>query len=206
MTAKYFLKYFTAESLDTATAAAMQYFSCLSDQLLIEVKREGNEVIPYIVLAVCLKERNPDEIKNINGSFRLYYESDGVYIEVYPNRGAGKPNERETLTEYVNRKSIRQLNIPELLNVLEAGEGRAMTGPPQTEVILGEDVEAGISENDMEGTIKFLPPDENGSKIGIEEVREKIRKRGIVFGVDEKALERAMAEKEYGKIYRSPEG
>jgi uncharacterized protein (DUF342 family) len=114
--------------------------------------------------------------------------------------------EREKIAFHVNRKAIRQLNIPELVGILEAGEGRALIGPPQTEVILGEEVEAGFGENDMEGTIKFLPPDENGPKISRAEIVEKIRKHGIVFGLDEKALEQAIAEKEYGKVYLIAKG
>jgi uncharacterized protein (DUF342 family) len=198
---KRFPKYFTAASKETALAAAAEFFQCQKDQIFAEVKREGNDVLPWTLLTYCLEGKDLSAIENINGSFKLYYENDGVYLEIYPNRGAGTKLDRETITAYVNRKTIRLLNIPEMLVILDAGEGRAQIGPVQSEIILGEDVEVDLGENDMEGLIKFLPPDKGGSQIALHEVKDRIRKRGIVFGLDEQALAQALSEKNYGKSY-----
>lgn len=195
------VKFFTASSEEEAIEKACRFFNTKKENLFTIVKRQGNEVLPWLVLVYDMEGTSMAALENINSSFKLYYEPDGVYLEIYPSRGSGiKPN-RDEISSYVQRKNIRLLNTTDMLKILEAGEGQAKIGPPQGEILLGEDIVAFTEQSDMEGYIRFLPPDEGGPSISLEEVKEKIKKSGILYGVDEEALQEAIAEKQYGKKY-----
>lgn len=194
-------KFFTAESLEEANEKACQFFNTSKENIFTVVKRQGSEVLPWLILAYSIEGTGVTALENVNGSFKLYYESDGVYLEIYPSRGRGLKLNREDVSAYVQRKNIRMLNTTDMLKILEEGEGQAKIAPPQGEILLGEDVVVLTEQSDMEGYIIFLPPDKGGSSISMEEVKEKIKKSGVLYGIDESALQKAVEEKQYGKKY-----
>lgn len=189
-------KYFSAADYDSAVSTAKEYFK--KEDIFIETAREGNEMTPWFVLAVA---GSVSDIENMDGFFQLYYEEDGTYLEIYPNRGAGISINREKVTGYLSRKSISMIDSAEVLTLIEKKYGRAKIAPPQNEKLVGEDVEVEIASGDMEASIRLLPPDEGGTVLSANDIKTKITAAGVCFGVDEAAIEDAISEKKYGKTY-----
>lgn len=64
-----------------------------------------------------------------------------------------------------------------------------------------EQVTVEISKNKMYGIISYKEPGKGGKLLTLEEVREQIQKKGIVFGIDEKAIQDSFDNKRYGFKY-----
>ena len=73
-------KYFSADSLEAAEAKAEAWFSCKKDELEIEIIKGSEEDPNWQILAL---DGMPGELANADARYNLYYESDGVYLEIY---------------------------------------------------------------------------------------------------------------------------
>ncbi|MCL1828981.1 MAG: FapA family protein [Oscillospiraceae bacterium] len=193
------MKYFSGSDFSEISKSAASYFSCDEAALYIFTVSEGTEESERLMLAIHTPD-NPGE-KNFDGGFNLFYEEDGVYFELYHAKGRGLPLEPEAVRAHVMRKAISRLDAQKLSDTLTAGFGRVVIGPAQEENILNEDVQLSVSKDEMEATIRFLPPEARGGKISLGEIQERIKAADIKFGMSSLKLGEALKEKDYGKEY-----
>lgn len=194
-------KYFKADDITAAVGAAEAYFGQKKDAFLTEVIDEGGEGRPYTVLAVYSPIKTFAE--NMAGSFKLYFESDGVYLEIYKKRGNGASLATEQVMAYLLRKKLFGLDSAVVLELLEHGAGRARVAPWQEEQLIGEEIEVTVSQDEMEAAIVFSEPDKGGKLLTELEIITKLKSAGIVFGLDKEAISACTAaDKVYGKRYK----
>ena len=144
----------------------------------------------------------------IDAGINLFFERDGVYLEVCPFVGGGRPVKVDETIEYLNRKAIVQVDMGTALkyiNDISCGV-RVKIAPAQGERILAEDIVAWYSADEMEGYMRFLPPEEGGEKLTVIKISEKLKQAGIVFGVSPMSLGEASRERAYGKQYTVARG
>jgi len=192
-------KYFTASSRDDAEAAACTFFACGKESLTIEIisgDREGETT--WEILAI---KGTPSETSNMDASFSIYYEADGVYLEIYPERGKGVDLDRNALMLHLSRKKIVDLNISSVQSIPEKDGGRAKIAMSQTEVKYGEDISVSIADNELEATARLLAPEPGGQAIELTDAKQKLTEAGVVHGIDETALVEFLAAKEYGEPF-----
>lgn len=186
-------KYFQAPDRETAEQAAERYFGQIG--LFIEVAQEGQETVDWLLLAAR------DRPRYVDGSFALYFEPGGVFLEVYPARGGRDEVRREDVSEYIKRKGLTGLQDEEVAYLLSVGRGRVRIAPAQEEKLLGEEVAVTVAPDAMRATFRILAPDPGGAPVSSGDVTAAAGAAGVVYGIDETAVYEALRSREYDKEY-----
>jgi len=189
-------KYFTAQNKEAAEAEALAYFECGAGELTIDViggDEEGSESLQILAL-----KGSPGEINQMDAFFGLYYEDDGVYLELYAARGSGKSLEGGDLISHLGRKKISNLSIPAAQALLEKGSGREKIAAAQTEYVYGEDLSVVIAGSDLEASARLLPPEPDATLLTLESAKQRLLEAGVSHGIDDAALTALLEAKEYG--------
>ena len=187
---------FIAESQGAAEVMAAAYFKCDASRLIFEVI-SGKEGSPE--WQIFAYSGTKGELSNIDAGFGLFYEADGVFLELYMEKGSGDPIDIVALSQHLARKKITGYNEGAVQNLVLKRLGRAKIAPAQQEYFFGEDIVVEVPQYDMEARVKLLAPEPGGAPIGLETAKEKLVQAGIVNGLDEKELQRVLDEKNYGE-------
>ena len=166
-------KYFTAGSREAVEQMAITHFACGKEQLTIDIisgDQEGET--EWQILAI---QGTPASNNNLNAFYAVYYEPDGVYLEVYEERGAGTDLDRNELMQHLNRKRIVDLSLSTVQNLLEKKSGRARIAMTQKEYRYGEDMSVEISSDDLEATARLLAPEPGGPVLDFETAKNKLK-------------------------------
>ena len=123
--------------------------------------------------------------KDVNGYTTITMESDGVYLTVFPPIGKGN---RITLDD-VKRELVKNkvsVENPILLNqaVAQLGKPHRIVAPKANNQ--QEQVFVEISDDEMVAKVTVVPPQtENDHFTTIDDVRDALKRRNIVYGIDE---------------------
>ena len=125
-------------------------------------------------------------LKDVNGYTTITTESDGVYLTVFPPSGKGNRVTLEDVKKELQKYGIRVDN-PAILNqaVTQA------TGKPQKVTSskpdgLQEQVFVEINDDEMQAKVTVVPPQsENDHFATIDDVSNTLKRRNVVYGVDE---------------------
>ena len=190
-------KYFSAEGREAAEALAEAFFGCDKGLITSEViseKEEGGR--PHCqILALTGTHR---ELENMDAGFDVFFEKDGVYLELYKERGKGKPIEGAAVTRHFNRKNINKLDGAAAQALIAARRGRAKIAPPQQEFFYGEDIKVEITNDESEAWATLLAPELGGESLGFKEAKQKIISAGVTHGLSEQAIKGLLEAKAYG--------
>jgi len=190
-------KYFTAESRETAEKAAATYFKCGMEALTIDVlKGDAEEDKEWFILAI---EGTPASNNNMNAFYNVFYESDGVYLEIYHERGAGDELDRAALMQHLVRKKIVELSISSVQSISEKSEGRTRIAMTQTEHTYGEDMSVEVASDELSATARLLAPEPGGMPIKIETAKNRLAEAGVSHGIDMVDLTMLIESKEYNE-------
>jgi Predicted polymerase, most proteins contain PALM domain, HD hydrolase domain and Zn-ribbon domain len=137
--------------------------------------------------------------ENMDAAYGLYYQADGVFLEVLPPQGFGRQLNVEALIDYVKRKGLSGLAENTLRELVNVGYGRARVAPAQHEKILNEEARVLISSDEMSAGILLLPPEEGGRQVTMEDLQAVLKGRHVSFGVQEEKLKQLLEERPYGK-------
>jgi hypothetical protein len=163
---------------------------------IISGEADGDEL--WQILAI---NATHEEARNMNAFYGVYYEGDGVYLELYEARGGGKSLDDQELMYHLGRKNIVNLAVQAVQNLTKDGMGRAKIALPQTEVVYGEDINVVVAGNEMEASVRLLPPEENGKAMTIDSAKIRLLEAGVTHGVDESALISLIESKKYNQPY-----
>ena len=190
-------KYFTANSREAAEQMATSYFACGKEALTIDILKGDQEgETEWQILAIT---GTPASNNNMNAFFTVYYETDGVYLEIYEERGAGADLDRNELMQHLSRKRIVDLSISSVQSISEKGGGRARVAITQTEHIYGEDLSVEISGDDLEAYARLLAPEPGGPALTLEAAKSKLTEAGVLHGIDLIELTTLIETKEYNE-------
>jgi len=190
-------KYFTAPNREAAEALAIAYFACGKEALTFDVisgEQEGDENCQLLAIAGTVAET-----KNMNAEFAVYYEEDGVFLELYPARGAGDDLDRNALMQHLNRKRIVDLSLSSVQSLAEKNSGRARVAMTQTEYFYGEDISVEIDDRGLEANVRMLAPEPGGPALELDAAKAKLKEAGVSHGVDDVALITFLNAREYGE-------
>jgi len=203
-------KYFTADTQIAAEEMALAYFKCSRNELTIDVisgqdavepgedGSGGVKAEPWTVVAI---QGSSAEISQMDAFFKIYYEPDSVYLEIYEQRGSGNKIDSQDIIHYVNRKNIAGLSVPAIQGLVEEGFGRARIAPQQVEYIYGEDMTVVVTGDELEASVRLLEPEPGGKLMTVDDVKQKLREADVTHGVDEEAANAWLGRKEYGEPF-----
>ena len=188
-------RYFTAESNEAAVAKAEEYFGCGRERIYFEEISDSEEGKPTELFAFVGTKA---ELSNMNAGFGIYYESDGVYLELYEARGAGMHLDSKALSQHLTRKSISACSDSAVQTLLHSHKGRVKIAPAQKEYIYGEDIIIEVPADELEARIELLEPEPGGPSLEFEAAKQKLLLAGISNGLDEMELKTVLYKKSYG--------
>jgi len=188
-------KYFTAESRDAAVAIAVSYFGCNEEDITFEIISEGEEAGACQLEAIV---GSKGEIANMDAHYGVFYENDGVYLELYRERGLGNKLDNNDLMQHLSRKNICELNMSAVQALTLATMGRVKIAKPQKEQIYGESISINITADEQSVSATLYAPEPGGPMLSIEAARKKLSEAGVTHGLDEQALSMFLEEKDYG--------
>ena len=190
-------KYFTAESREAAEAKAATHFACGKESLTIDIIKGDQEgETEWEILAI---QGTPAANNNMNAFYNVFYEPDGVYLEIYPERGAGSDLDRSALMQHLSRKKIVDLSISSVQEISEKGGGRNRIAMTQQEYIYGEDMSVEVSGDELEVTARLLAPEPGGPAIQLEMAKSRLTEAGVSHGIDLVDLTTLIETKEYNE-------
>ena len=170
------------------------YFACGRDGIIFEDFGKAGEDASAHVIAFHGKSV---EFDNIDAGFGIIYDSDGVYLEIFKERGAGTPLDRAAAASYIRRKNISNLDENIYKTVVLGAAGRFKLAPPQQEFFVGEDITVEISKDESEARVRLLAPEPGGAAIGFDAAKEKIVQAGVAHGLDERVLADFLERQDY---------
>jgi len=191
-------KYFSADSRVAAETKAETFFGVGASEIVFENAGPDEESVPVLILALTGKR---EELQNADASYGLYYEDDGVYLEIYRERGAGATLAVQALSKHISRKNINGLDPQAVQAIVAQKSGRKKIAAAQREHIYGEDLTIEITKDEMKVFARLLEPDFGGAALEIDAARKKIEEAGVTNGIDANALKTFLEAKDYGEPF-----
>jgi len=187
-------KYFTAGNFEAAAGLATDYFGCNQEEITFEQISDSADTEEIQLIAIYGTHR---EVVNMDASFGIYYESDGVYLEIYKERGAGYKLEINELTKYLERKKIISLNNEAVNNLVNSTFGRVKIAAAQEQHIIGEDLCVIIPDDELKASVVLQAPEPGGRPLSFDDARKIVAGAGVSHGIDEAALRQVIESKIY---------
>ena len=189
-------RFFTADSREAAEDMAVEYFDCDKGDIVFELLSGDEESSEWSLFAFS---GTKGQLADFNAAFGLYYETDGVYLELYRERGLGVELDRIALAQYLVRKNLTRYDEGAVQLLLIERSGRAKIAPAQEEYFFGEDIIIEIPQYELEARVVLLPPEPGGAEMEYETAKQKVLQTGVNHGLDEQALKLVLEEKKYNE-------
>lgn len=133
-------------------------------------------------------------MRSVSGDtyFRLEYEDDGIYITVSPSKEGPSKEDELNLLSYIKRKEIVGVNSTAVYNAIYANpDERIRIADSQDEKLLDQEMGIRVIKGGMEARAKLLPGD-NDKRLTPMKAIELLHRYGIVYGIDESAIEKML--------------
>jgi len=192
------MKYFTAGDLDSTVLLATRYFGCDKEELVIEETETGDNSESCLFIAIT---GTPEKVANMSANYGLFYENEGIYLELYKERGIGKDLEVQDLMQHLSRKNIKDLDVSAVQDLVKKAAGRIKIARSQDEYIYGEELRVVISGDNLQASVTLLAPEAGGEKLSLENAKKKLSEAGVVYGLNEQELTDLLERKNYNKVY-----
>jgi len=174
----------------------------------VEVIQEGKSMMgivikPYKLMLYASEEDSvqgaQQEDSQTPDSFALEYRADGVYLTVFiPSLNFTKADE-QNIMQHLKRKKIAGLKSDAIAQAMHINPGCPVKiAEPQPEVPVDEEVVIRISQDQMQASIMLLPP-EGGKLLSYQDIMQFLKDKGIVYGIDESAIQQILNDREYGQ-------
>lgn len=132
-------------------------------------------------------------------SYSIEYQEDGVYLTVFPSEDVLTKEEETVILDILKRKNITGIDTSAVYNAMYITTGnKTKIAPAQKEKMLDQEIRVRVVKGGMEARAKLLPA-HGGKKLSLEEVIDILKREGIVFGIDRKAIEQMLEKEEYYK-------
>lgn len=122
-----------------------------------------------------------------NGYFRLVNDFNGFGIALYQPTEFGEEIRREEVWDYLDglKISYDRKRIEAQISFGENGTCHLGDGDCP---VCRETYRLEVSEDGMMATVRFIPPSEGGERLSLQEFTDDIKRKNIVYGLQEKAL------------------
>lgn len=141
-----------------------------------------------------------------NGFFQLLFQSDGVYLSVYPPANNGKSVEINDVINKLTLKQIKAYNRDMVeLAVKMAERTPVKIAQAQEDIKIDATANVMVLPDKMKAYISFTPPDK-GRMLTLEEVIEVLNENGVIYGINRTNLETLVKYPVYSEMVCVAEG
>lgn len=140
-----------------------------------------------------------------DGFVDLAVKPDGTYLIVYAPNDGGKKVTLEEAISFLKERDIKDYNIDavkEAINSNKEREEKKIVGDFSAhEQSEDEEIAIEISKNKMFAVISFIEPKSGGKLLTKDDILQQLNKKGVVYGIDLKTLDKILADKKYNYKY-----
>ncbi|CQR71513.1 hypothetical protein SOV_18650 [Sporomusa ovata DSM 2662] len=136
-----------------------------------------------------LLEQAEDNVSSLDGYFTITTDENGTYLAVYSPQGEGQPVKVPQITELLRGRGIDKVENALLVRVVKEALGTPIKVAEklvETEPV----IQVLVSRDRMEATLQVDMP-KGCRPVTIDEIMDKIKQAGIVYGIDSAAIEAA---------------
>ncbi len=134
-----------------------------------------------------------DAVDDLDGIRVLEYQTDGVYLTVLPPKGTGKIITAEEIIAELQEHQIQSYFEDIILQAVTAMQGEPVKIAEASNIkpVAGM-VMARISQDGMEAFLRISPPKHGGEPVSLEQAINALKAQGVVFGLDQERVQRAV--------------
>lgn len=159
-----------------------------------QMGEEKEEVEKLLAHMDTILDRAMDVVENrdIDGIRLVEYKEDGVYLTVHPPQGKGKKIDLRDLEKEIAERRIKDVDREAVRQAVAAMDGKPVKiAPPQPEVVEDGHVQVEISKDKMKAYLTVFPP-RGGKPVTVEEALAALREAGVVYGIKEDVVAKAV--------------
>lgn len=128
-----------------------------------------------------------------DGRWLILCREDGIHLVVNPPTGGGRPCTTEGVTRGLADAKVRGVDAAAVEAAVRAQSSQPVkVAAAQPEIIVDGKAEVVVSRDKMQAEIVVFPPS-GGRKVTVDDALRLLRERGVLVGIDEDALRRAIA-------------
>lgn len=136
----------------------------------------------------------------MNGYFQIMIEEYGTAIRTNPATDGGEALDILEVKNYLDQKGIAY-DLVTLNEAVQSEEVRTTFLNQKKEYPIAEIMNLTVSDDNMVCYARFYPPSNGGNMLTKDSILSSIKLQGIRFGVDEKAIDDFLKDKQYCKNY-----
>ena len=138
-----------------------------------------------------------------NGYFQLVVAENATYFKAYPAVGEGRPVKIDEVLAYFLRHHIQSNKMVEINDAIKRLKDSPVEIRIADEPILpiSESVEVKLSTDKMMAVAIFYPPSTNGSLTDKRNIIDDLKRAGVVYGINEAAIDTFLQTREYCKEF-----
>ncbi|MDI6703098.1 MAG: FapA family protein [bacterium] len=137
---------------------------------------------------------------DLDGHYRITIRPQGVFLTVYPPVGEGEKVNVEDVIREIEEKGLTSIDF-DLINLAteEASSVPVKIGEGQAVELKEGKLIVEISEDKMSAYLTIVPPQGIRGFITLSDVKEELKKKGVVFGVDEQSITEMLENEDYNR-------
>lgn len=134
----------------------------------------------------------------MNGYFQIINGETGCGIRLFPPTEGGEKININEMAEYLQGRNLT-FDLPTMNRVMQAMKEEPVLYPLQKQKGLPERecFHLYLSPDKMTAEGRFYPPSNDGGKLNKQEILDDLKYQGIVFGIDESAIEDYLKKRNY---------
>lgn len=134
----------------------------------------------------------------MNGYFQLMITEQVTAIRLVPPTKGGEPISIGELLEYLRAMKVEGFDLKKLNSIIAVlKEEKVVPLVTKSMYPVKETFVLKLSEDNMEAVARFYPPSTNGSLLSKQEIINDLNLRKVLYGIDEKMIERFLESRNY---------
>ncbi len=190
---------FRGETFQEAVSKGLEYYEITQDMAEINLVKgvdpqQSHSDSEFVVEVIP----NNDLSVDADGNFKLFYEEDGVYVQIYPPIGNGEEIKPETVKERLAYKKVHDIDSEALMQAFNTGNNEKIKiAPYQEEEKYPASLALEIAADDSKAFATMIPPD-GGDSLTVDEVMKSLEENGVIAGLDHSRIEEMVTKRIYG--------
>ncbi len=138
------------------------------------------------------------EPKDQDGKFIIRLYKEGVFLTVCPPKGKGKPVELSEVTYRLEQRGVKIYDENKIKKVIDAQKCEPVKIGDYDPIPENDSTcRVEITPDEMYAYVKITPPRKGGRDLKVEDIVNALRSKGVVIGIKEENIKKALDEERY---------
>ncbi|MHB1167385.1 MAG: DUF342 domain-containing protein [Carboxydocellales bacterium] len=132
-------------------------------------------------------------VADLDGVRVLEYLPEGIQITIYPPNGAGAMVSADSIFAELEAQGVKDYNSDLVIMATTEMDGKPVKIAEAVNLnpVAGQ-VTAWVSHDEMEASIRVVPPNHGGTPVNLEQCMAALANQGVVYGIIEANVQRAL--------------